>query len=393
VGFSESDLLKGFSCPTEMLDESFFNLVGVQHAKAVLELFLDRFRAELEQCHGVASALEEIMTSELELNTVWSPAVGMCFRATSSGSTLLARRAAAEVLLHASAHGVSVDWEIQFARPHLFLWEFWLLPRCDYLSVSHVEGAASVVSRDEGIESRILFRRNANENRWESDSGGVPLPSVRTEHGLIVLLPAGILNPSDLDGLKNSPTTAPETALQESASAQGAFALLKDSLPSHSAWVTRVIRRVAAAEASALNYLKSIVPGSCSLAFISERQDALSQAETLVHEAAHNYYYLVSALGSPAEASSGELYYSPFVHMMRTFDRILSAYHAFANAYIFYRTCLDALPAHREVCAERMGHILKALRRAEVLIKDSKRLTATGTALLEPLMQELQNEH
>lgn len=391
MGFSESDLLKGFSSPTEPLEESFFTLLGVQHSKGVLEVFLERFRAELEPYGGVTAGLENLVSSDLNFDALWSPAIGRCFRATSYGNASLARRAAAEVLLHAAAHGVPGSWEMKFSGPQLCLWESWALPRCDYLSVSYEEQTASVVTGDGEAEFRVHFRRSPSTARWEGD-GGVCLPSVEMERGTIVVLPDGALKPADLDNLKNSPVAAWEDVRPPGSLHEEAFRLLIELLPSYGAWVSRVLRHAALAKANEVDQLKRVVPAACGVFFVTDRQDALTQAAALVHAASHNYYYLASALGSASEASEAELYYSPFAQMMRTFDRLLSSYHAFANVYLFHRACLDALPARREECARRMSGILKDLRSVERMITEGSGLTGVGTALIEPLVRELRAE-
>src|SRR5205085_8039408 len=112
-----------------------------------------------------------------------------------------------------------------------------------------------------------------------------------------------------------------------SGAVEGAFGLLKSSFPAYSKWVSRVVRRVALTSLVGENYFQSgMMPRACGLAFISGRQDTLSQAETLVHEASHNYFYLLSTLAAPVDPASDELYYSPFVRVMRSLDRVLSSY-------------------------------------------------------------------
>ncbi|MET0646180.1 MAG: HEXXH motif-containing putative peptide modification protein [Pyrinomonadaceae bacterium] len=393
MDLSEQLLLVEFSCPAEPFDESLFTAVGVQHVQAVLEIFLSCFRAELTGCVGVTEKLEEIITSEPDFNAVWSPAVSTCFRATSLRNSSLARKAAAEVLLQAAAHGVQGGWEIEFAKPGLFLWDACLLPKCDYLSVNTVGETASVITRGAGAESRVLFRRASDEAaKWVGD-GGESLASLSTEDGPVVFLPRGILNPSDLDGFHNDLTPAPEIISPVPAAVEGAFNLLKSSSPVYSKWVSRVIRRVAVAGSAAKNYLQSgMVPRACGLAFMTDRQDVLSQAETLVHEASHNYFYLLSTLGTTVDPASDELYYSPFARVMRGLERVLSSYHAFANVYLFHRDCRDALPDYQQVCTERMSSILEDLRTVEECIKGSKRLTPAGTVLVERLSRELHNQ-
>jgi HEXXH motif-containing protein len=127
---------------------------------------------------------------------------------------------------------------------------------------------------------------------------------------------------------------------------------------------------------------------------ISDCQDIFLLGEMLVHEATHNYCSLASRLGSLTDCLHKELYHSPFLNAMRPLDAILVTYHAYANVYSFYRSCLGAAPDSRDVCVERMQVILGDLRVIEdSIIKNRDRLTPIGAALIDPLIRELRNEH
>ena len=391
----EQASFKGFSCPTEAFDEPFLHTVIVQYARAILEVFLDRFRDELKQCAGVTDRLE-VLAAEAELNTVWSPGLTMCFRAASLQDSSLAHKAAADVLLHAAANGLKGDWELELTKPSFFLWDSWLLPKCDYLSVSNEGKTASVVTRREKSESRILFHRKADLTaRWTCDGDGIPLHSISTDCGPMLLLNDGILNPSDLDGFHERRPPAETISTAVLSNFENTLDLFRGPLRSYGNWVGRVIRTAAVTDLGELDDLQGTVfPSAAGAVFIYDGQDVLSQAETLIHGAAHNYFYLLTALGSPVNSLGSELYYSPFVRMMRTFDRVLASYHAFANGFLFYRACSHMLGGEvKQVCAERMKNTLPALRQAEQIIKENQALTPIGAALIEPLIEELRDEN
>src|SRR6185312_15271355 len=80
-------------------------------------------------------------------------------------------------------------------------------------------------------------------------------------------------------------------------------------------------------------------PGRCHM---SVRAGQVKLAEMLVHEATHQYYYLVTRLGPVDDGTDSTLYYSPVKNCYRPLAYILIAYHAFANVLLFSQRCLDA---------------------------------------------------
>ena len=59
-------------------------------------------------------------------------------------------------------------------------------------------------------------------------------------------------------------------------------------------------------------------------------------AEVLVHECAHQYFYLLAYVGPYDDGSDERLYWSPPLRRNRPLSRILMAYHALANVRLFY---------------------------------------------------------
>src|SRR5437660_1381825 len=83
--------------------------------------------------------------------------------------------------------------------------------------------------------------------------------------------------------------------------------------PLLSTWVQNVVRHIALLETS----VSGIVHSSSyqyrdGLIHASSRSSLMSLAETLVHEASHQYFYLLSRLEPVDDGTDKNLYYSPF---------------------------------------------------------------------------------
>jgi len=109
-------------------------------------------------------------------------------------------------------------------------------------------------------------------------------------------------------------------------------------------------------------------------------------AEMLVHEACHQYFYLVRRLGPVHDLADTQLYYSPAVDRERRLDRIVMAYHAFANVLCFYRTAMGS-GMEDEVCARVESELQDDVVLMERTLVGNPALTALGAALVEPLAQ------
>jgi HEXXH motif-containing protein len=73
----------------------------------------------------------------------------------------------------------------------------------------------------------------------------------------------------------------------------------------------------------------------------------------------------------------------------RPLDRILVAYHAFANMLLFYRTVLRSGLADDPYCVEMETRLSRELEHLERPLRGNPALTPTGVDLSEPLMEQL----
>jgi HEXXH motif-containing protein len=84
------------------------------------------------------------------------------------------------------------------------------------------------------------------------------------------------------------------------------------------------------------------------------------------------------------------LYWSPYVQQNRSIDKILIAFHAFANIVLFYRDCLAAgMMDNRETAQEEIADNLQHLGPMGEHLQHSRGLSPAGRTLFELLRGRL----
>lgn len=386
----EEQLYAGFSWPGKSLDETFFAGVVEQYASSVIEVFLSRFSDSLPDASAGVVSLLETAARHSTFEQVWSPALGRALRMTKLGDELRARRVATELLLQAFAAGMCGQWEINLARSGRLLFGHHLLPNCNAMKVESDGHNCHVETKSDLGLKEISFSRPSGARLWTADSADLLfLHAIKQDRASIVLLSEDAINPEVYGGL-GFPAVSQITTPKVDALVH-AFDLLKNSLPEFFLWVSRILRWLILVESGEQKYLRSgNTEGNCGLVYISDATEELSIGEMLVHEASHQYFFVLTRIGLPTDPTHEELYFSPFVNTMRRLDRILLAYHAFANVYLFYRGYEQC--ASTQEAAEvrrRMQTVREDLKRVEEFISRPDHLTAIGSALAEPLIREL----
>jgi HEXXH motif-containing protein len=116
----------------------------------------------------------------------------------------------------------------------------------------------------------------------------------------------------------------------------------------------------------------------------------LKVAELLVHETSHQYFHYSQFNTLFTNGLDRELYWSPYMQMDRPLDRILIAYHAFANIVQFYRECLaTGMVTDRDLAEREIAFNLTHLGPMTRHLENSRGLSAAGRSLFEPLRDAL----
>ena len=157
--------------------------------------------------------------------------------------------------------------------------------------------------------------------------------------------------------------------------------------PEHHAWVSRLIRGYAitqmpqGCELSSGSYQSR--PG---LVHISMPLDKVLIAETLVHEASHQHYFLMNTVAKMVRPGPSQSVYSPIKKMQRPVDRTLFALHACHNIAAFFAKvrasdASAAVEGRYELMAGYTREMTGTLRRPN-------ELAPAGLALVETLASQ-----
>jgi HEXXH motif-containing protein len=359
---------RGFACPQEPLDGAYLREITRKRSARLTELFLKCFAHTLrERSDGLLHAVETFRDDPGEFPDSWPTAVGQ-MRAALLERPLDAERALVAALSLALARaqlGMPVRFDAVLGVARAFRFASYAWP-----------GASEIRFESDGTMARV--RLDAEARRFERAGAhwvgeGRELPCVR---GVVLVdteLPDGLIGSS-----------APDAD-----SYRAAFELIERFAGSYLPWVQRVTHAIVPVKSrpgATVSSSFEMLPGVLAL---SHDGPALCIADLFVHEASHQHYYLATQTGPVHDGSDQELYYSPGPRTHRPVDKILLAYHAFANLLLFYRACRDAGVGDGVLCSRMERSYEEGVAVLEAPLEKTRALTPLGRALFEPLAERL----
>lgn len=376
-------LLQPFSLPVPGVDEALFHAIIASSGVATMQTFLDHYHLAIKrESQGLLAVLaawcEPGPTAERSA-TAWSLAFGMAGLAMKDVRGNIPETAT-RLGLRIAETWIPSRWESRNrVAPMIF----------DRFFVERAVGAQATPGEDIGMVSivtdegeRHVFRRQ--DGRWHCDTLA-PMRSV-APHGRAILLPNGALpigGAADFFRECHSVETVDDDALS---TFRNGYALLEAAARDYLQWVDRVLNGIVV---GALQPQFRTVTGSWEevpgYIHSSYPHGAVEVAELLVHECAHQYYYMLERLGPMDDGSDTRLYWSPPIRKERPLSRVLMAYHALANTLILFDRVLDAgLDTDGYVAANRDGlrEDVETLARP---LRGNPALTSIGVALFAPL--------
>jgi HEXXH motif-containing protein len=221
--------------------------------------------------------------------------------------------------------------------------------------------------------------------RWVA-RGAQPLPALGGEDCPILLFRESAIEGLEFGGPLRIARVPPALIARQ---CNAAVALLRRHAPVYLRWVKEVVRSIIPVNAN----LSGIIAGSDftkpGVVQISFPIGTVLLAETLVHEASHQHLDVVRRLGPVHDGSDQTLYYSPIRKTGRPIDKILVAYHAFANVLLFYRLCRASGLRDRGYIKRNEEKLLPQLAQLEAPLHRSRALTSLGKAIWEPLADRI----
>jgi hypothetical protein len=160
--------------------------------------------------------------------------------------------------------------------------------------------------------------------------------------------------------------------------------LLSEATPEYAAWITPVVRYLVLTTPPASGFTSGSDRFNAGVVAMSYPIDVVSVAESLVHEAAHQYYFLLESMDELCDPDHDVLYYSPLRKSKRALNNILLAYHAAANILCFYQL-LRARKARYQPEAAELRRVVDDVETLAAHLSNNSALTDTGRSLFESL--------
>ncbi|WP_369780687.1 HEXXH motif-containing putative peptide modification protein [Streptomyces sp. R33] len=205
--------------------------------------------------------------------------------------------------------------------------------------------------------------------------------------GKLVFLPAfaaqgPAFTAASTDELPTALTTVTDSLLVD---VESAFDLLKSFAPIYLDWVTKVVKyAVPLTPVSGRDVSHSSNMRPATIAFSANRNPA-ALAETLVHEASHQYCNILRRLGRLDDGTDPTVYHSPLRDTGRPIGKILVAYHAVANIFLWNRISMDAGAADIDHFHQNAVTLPRQLQVLDEALVATRSLTPLGKLLWEPL--------
>ena len=389
----------GFSCPYVGLDKDFVQYVVVSHARQTIAAILDRYGRYLEtQSEGLTSVVREWLsksdTFDTEtFNAVWSLPFGDLYSALFTQEFFDITYCMAAFALRLHEAGLEGTWRATLKQGNRFCFDQSLLPAAQEITVLTNGSSLSVRAGDHQLQ----FCRE--EFGWHSNKVE-HLTSLRCHGVKWIMLGGDALSPRTRSHLLNVDSYGhthesidPAMDLLLRTTTEAIDVIDKFSNP-YLDWVANVIRNLIPLPETpgVLNSASgNFWPGAIT---VSNQSRPSVLAEMLVHEATHQYLYVLKRLGAIDDGSDQTLYYSPARKMGRPLTYIVFAYHAFGNVLLFYREALaHGLQTYDPVVDlnAKISRMEEDLEQLERPLQSTTALTDLGRGLWEPLYEALHN--
>jgi len=377
-------LLEGFSCPYSFKPD-LLNILAREHFVAMVELLLARFgKAFSAYGEGVFQAVARLTAQPpANFEVLWSPAIGYARSALQTKDKHHALNAVAHLLLHANVNGCASDWSIRLDAPTDLL--------CGGVALRHCKAISCLSSATQPTRINVLARDSRYTVQLHSGfAQSDPVDSdvcIRLPAAGTVAEPVFLLCDNTAGDFANSYDTprCKNITQRNVDSLTDALSLLSSVVPHYHKWVMTITRRLVLVQAAPNQVASGTIEGHCGMYFVSDSDDPGLLSEMLVHESSHQYFNLLALLDNSVVASHVTEYYSPFPRRMRNLDRLLIAYHAFANVAVLYEELRVGGYHSRHALVNR--DLLRDVRQIENIIKkDREYLTSVGKGIFDPLL-------
>lgn len=366
---------QSFSGPASWARRGIFAAAAISQARVLTGWLLESHGGEVaRQSDGLVGYLADWCASETTFDVTWDVAFGNIQQARCS-TTFDVHNVAVSLGLHLSAAGHGGSWRARFSEPATL-----------YVGQTRLSGQLVEV-HDGQVTLDGVPTLTCPSQGYCAGTG----PGSSRERRLLVWGDEAQYYARRFEGDVRSLETQVEAYR---ATLANALDILDKSAPAYRQWVQEVLRTIVpCASEGACRVISGsgeTLPGVIHCSF---PVGAPGLAEVLIHESAHQFFYLLDRCGALDDGRDSRLYWSPPIRRSRPLDRILMAYHALANVKLFYVEC-RVRGARMEVleyidsCESQLNRDLCTL---DEPLRDNCHLTVMGRSLYEPLAHALRN--
>jgi hypothetical protein len=383
-----SEWVGAFSMPAPGTGEAVFDTIASAYGSSIVTWLLDLHGPEIEgTSDGLVDLLRRWGRGSASLATVWDIAFGRAHLALKEGRLDIAD-VAARLALRISDGGQVGAWSAAMPPTPVTVGDRFV-EDVTALSVDVAADRDHRVTLTRADGATVELRRDATGDPWVGPDAG-QLRSVGP--GRPVYLLARPMLPGDSGSREIFGESLPVSSIDDSMEAtfQAGFDVLGQITPHYLPWIERVLHGVVVCANQEPFHLVSgsweDVPG---FVHMSCPHAAIDIADILVHESAHQYFYLLEKVGPLDDGSDDSLYYSPATRTERPLSRLLMALHAFVNVLELYEAVkVDETPDLAYVLANE-PRLLADIALLDEPLRGNPALTDLGRSLYLPLADRL----
>lgn len=353
-------------------------------AEELLRKAANGLAQELQRSQGLGhsnlwKALCQIAETQSFVRPAWAPSVGYAFRALKEVNASSLLLAATNLVLDfiESVEPFSCQLELGSPRrvkvdPLIFSLSTWISIDWHSPTLELRTNDASASLALDSPERRVVYLHKADSSSVGifEDLGDIAL--LRGEYGgCFPPLDEKTISFGDRDSMIRSEISHARRCLESCA------------MP-YMDWIFSMLRYAVPMTSPACKYASGSARDAPGVVSISPGSGPVKVAESLVHEGAHQYYFLLSRFTTFTNDTSGRQYYSPFVDCERPLDRILLAFHAAANVVSFY-SLLEKSTAWKPEYHRDFDHGLADCHVLNDHLCGNTALTEAGLDLYEPI--------
>ncbi len=377
--------LSGFAGPIEPINVELLEMIVGERGKISAQQFFEANAERLQSSNpGLLNFLQTTLKQSLPFQALWTPTIGILEECLRQGVNDIetVERVGVSLAWDLVCAGFQGRWSSMLPPMNPLTIGKYVLPKADRIDVVS-DASQIVVTYPEKV--RWIYTRGTETAQAPNE--------LMLENGStceqITFLVGGLDRSHSFANLAEL-ALAPSNLDKAVAKHAEAVALLREHAPEYLEYVSRVIHTVIPLQDN--DGILNSGSSRCEPGVVHASVDCCAEAyaEMLVHEASHQYYYILRRMGEIEDGSDPTLYFSPVKQTGRPIAMILLAYHAFANVVLMGRRITQSgFISPGDYFRQNEDFLMPILDTLKDGLTTTQALTPLGSCVWEPLDQEL----